>query len=118
MGECGRNPLAGVRLLPPAGYAVVGALLKCPLPLDFAAFVACGLTVVCHSTFPGPESSHLRWMMGACVLFAALCSNMQLLFCCFVCYLEWIYLLASLTDFAEVEVVVCVYPVYVVWCLL
>jgi hypothetical protein len=33
--------------------------------------------------------------MGACVLFAALCSNMQLLFCCFVCYLEWMYLLAS-----------------------
>ena len=30
----GRNPLAGVRLLPPAGYAVVGALLRCPLPLD------------------------------------------------------------------------------------
>ena len=54
-GERGRNPLAGVRLLPPAGYAVVGALLKCPLPLDFAAFVACGLTVVCHSTFPGPD---------------------------------------------------------------
>jgi hypothetical protein len=50
-------------------------------------------------------------MMGACVLFAALCSNMQLLFCCFVCYLERIYLLASFTDFAEVEVEVCVYPV-------
>ena len=30
-----------------------GVLLKCPLPLDFAAFVACGLTVVSHSTFPG-----------------------------------------------------------------
>ena len=43
---------------------------------------------------------------------------MQLLFCCFVYYLEWIYLLASLTDFAEVEVGVRVYPVYVVWCLL
>jgi hypothetical protein len=28
-GECGRNPLAGVRLLPPAGCAVVGALLRC-----------------------------------------------------------------------------------------
>jgi hypothetical protein len=29
VGECGRNPLAGVlRLLPPAGYAVVGALLR------------------------------------------------------------------------------------------
>jgi hypothetical protein len=26
VGECGRNPLAGVRLLPPAGYAVVGVL--------------------------------------------------------------------------------------------
>jgi hypothetical protein len=57
-------------------------------------------------------------MMGACVLFAALCSNMQLLFCCFVCYPERIYLLAGLTDFAEVEAGVCVYPVYVVWCLL
>jgi hypothetical protein len=57
-------------------------------------------------------------MMRACVLFAALCSDMQLLFCCFVCYLEWIYLLASFTDSAEVEVGVCVYPVYVVWCLL
>jgi hypothetical protein len=34
VGECGRNPLADVRLLPPAGYAVVGALLRCPLPLD------------------------------------------------------------------------------------
>jgi hypothetical protein len=34
VGGCGRNPLAGVRLLPPAGYAVVGALLRCPLPLD------------------------------------------------------------------------------------
>jgi hypothetical protein len=85
----------GVRLLPPAGYAVVSALRRCPLPLDLLrSFVACGLTVVSHSTFPGPESSHLRWMMGACVLFAALCLNMQLLFCCFVCYLEWIYLLA------------------------
>jgi hypothetical protein len=51
-------------------------------------------------------------MMGACVTFAALCSNMQLLFCCFVCYLEWIYLLASLTDFAEVEVGVCMYGVF------
>ena len=28
------------------------------------------------------------------------------------------YVIASLTDFAEVEVGVCVYPVYVVWCLL
>jgi hypothetical protein len=27
---CGRNPLAGVRLLPPAGYALVGALPRCP----------------------------------------------------------------------------------------
>jgi hypothetical protein len=34
MGERGRNPLAGGCLLPPAGYAVVGALLRCPLPLD------------------------------------------------------------------------------------
>jgi hypothetical protein len=33
-------------LLPPAGYAVVGALLRCPLPFGFAAFVACGITVV------------------------------------------------------------------------
>jgi hypothetical protein len=44
-----------------------------PPSLGLAAFVACGLTVVSHSTFPGPESPHLRWMMGACVLFAALC---------------------------------------------
>jgi hypothetical protein len=29
-----RNPLAGVRLLPPAGCAVDGVLLKCPLPLE------------------------------------------------------------------------------------
>jgi hypothetical protein len=29
---CGRNPLAGVRLLPPAGYAVVGVLLSPPPP--------------------------------------------------------------------------------------
>jgi hypothetical protein len=34
VGERGRNPLAGMRLLPPAGYAVVGALLRCPLPSD------------------------------------------------------------------------------------
>jgi hypothetical protein len=34
VGERGQNPLAGVRLLPPAGCAVVGALLRCPLPLD------------------------------------------------------------------------------------
>jgi hypothetical protein len=30
----GVDTLAGVRLLPP-GYAVVGALLMCPLPLEF-----------------------------------------------------------------------------------
>jgi hypothetical protein len=36
--------------------------------------------LVASPPFAGPESSHLRWVMGACVLFAALCSNMQLLF--------------------------------------
>jgi hypothetical protein len=34
VGECGRNPLKNVRLLPPTGYTAVGALLRCPLPLD------------------------------------------------------------------------------------
>jgi hypothetical protein len=35
-GACGRNPLAGVRLLPPAGYAVVGAL-RAPFPLPLVS---------------------------------------------------------------------------------
>jgi hypothetical protein len=54
-----------------------------------------------HPTFPGPGSSHLRWMMGACVIFAALCSNMQLLFYCFVHYLEWIYLVSQRAGMAR-----------------
>jgi hypothetical protein len=68
------------------------AILRFPLPFDLLRPL-----LVVSPLLPSPESSHLRWRMGACVLFAALCSNMQLLFCCFVYYLEWIYLLASLT---------------------
>jgi hypothetical protein len=45
-GECGRKPLAGVRLLPPAGCAIVGVLLRCPPSLGLAVFVACGPTIV------------------------------------------------------------------------
>jgi hypothetical protein len=70
-----------VRSEPACGCALAAACWLCcgrytsevPPSLGLAAFVACGLTVVSHSTFPGPESPHLRWMMGACVLFAALC---------------------------------------------
>jgi hypothetical protein len=59
-------------------------------------------------------------MMGACVLFAQrlCCSNTCSCYsvASFIYYLEWIYLLASLTDFAEVEkeAGVRVYPMYVV----
>jgi hypothetical protein len=53
---------------------VVGALPGCPLPLGLMRplLVACGLTAVSYSTFPGPES--LYPVMGACVIFASLCS--------------------------------------------
>jgi hypothetical protein len=110
---------SGSAVGPSCGCALAAACWLCcgrcipevPPSLGLAALVAGGLTAVSHSTFPGPESPHLRWMMGACVAFADLCSNMQLTLCRFVCYLERIYLVASPTDFAEVEVGVRVYPV-------
>jgi hypothetical protein len=70
------NQPVGVRLLPPSGCAVVASIMRCPLPPLFrlAAFVACGLTAVPTRRFPILSPRTFDAMMGACVLFAALCT--------------------------------------------
>jgi hypothetical protein len=93
------EPLAArCGLLLPAGCAVVGALLRCPLPLDLLRSL-----LVVSSLFPSgvfrsrviapPMDDGCLWLFAVLdVQFAALCSDTQLLFCCFVGYPERICL--------------------------
>jgi hypothetical protein len=80
--------------------------------LGLAAFVACGLTVISHSTFPGPESSHPfdGWWVPVFYFCCSLDAQTCRWYSAASFTISRADLSASLTDFAEVEVGVGVYP--------